>query len=232
MKDNILRKTKKCLYILFLVAIVLGFSTWLILLSQGYKINWAARKIQETGTIYLKSNPKNVNILLNNKLISKKTPCKISELLPGRYDVEISLPNFQSWKKNFNVESGLVNVDENIILFYQNPKVANPTQQEIDKFNTNNILSSLLKISENEIWYEDQLVTRVSAKVESAFLYFDSFHIVYQSNNQLRIIGLDGSNDVKIADLNTNKPIKIFSTSKALFFSDGEQINKLIVQES
>ncbi|MCL5795289.1 MAG: hypothetical protein M1338_02940, partial [Patescibacteria group bacterium] len=68
-----------------IVIIVVG--TYLIIIANGYKINWQAKTLQKTGMIYLKSLPQDVNIFLDGKQVTQKTPARIGNLLPKRYDI-------------------------------------------------------------------------------------------------------------------------------------------------
>ena len=126
--------------ILFLAA-----SALLVLWASGYKYNFLAHKFQKTGIIYLTTDPKNVDIYLDGKLIKQKTPAKISYLLPGRYKIEIKKKNYHNWVQEVEVESNKVKRFDNIILFYSQPK-----SFEISK----NVQSFFLSPDKNKLIYQ------------------------------------------------------------------------------
>ncbi len=63
-----------------------------------------------------------------------------------------------------------------------------------------------LTIKDNEIYFEDILITRISKKITSAKRFPDNQHIIYQAENELWIIGNDGFNVRKIFTLPTDAP--------------------------
>jgi hypothetical protein len=66
---------------------------YIILYSQGYRIDWNSKKIIKTGGFYFKVWPKNVEIYLDGEL-KKRTDfifgqALVTTLLPKKYEVEI-----------------------------------------------------------------------------------------------------------------------------------------------
>ena len=132
--------TRKFRTILFLICVFLLFSTApsVILYSQGYRIDFANKKIVQTGALYFKIIPKSVEInvkpitqepfshSLMNKEIKKQTnfltgSTLIENLLPATYEIEIKKQNYHDWKKSLKVEEKLVTENKNLILVPKNP---------------------------------------------------------------------------------------------------------------
>lgn len=195
------------------------FATLIVLKAHGYQLNWKNWQIIKTGMIVLNGQPKDVNIRVNQKFLAN-FPEQISNLTPDNYNIVISKNDYQSWQKNIMVEPGQAEVYENIVLFLQKP---------IDKAVPENILpekilteyqnrSQDLKVAENEIFWQEKLISRFSNKVLSVSFYPDSQHIVFQQNREIRIIDLDGSNNVFLFNLDSSEP-SVFT-----FRDDGKTI--------
>lgn len=92
---------------------------YLILIASGYKFDKGQKKFVQTGAIHLSSNIRDdLNVYLNGKLRSKKTPLKIKYLLPGNYNVSIVKDGYKKWEKTLEVKPGLVSTETDIILFF------------------------------------------------------------------------------------------------------------------
>jgi len=124
LKYNILM-TKKTRTILFFVCVFLFLlvAPFVIFYSQGYRINFETKKITKTGGIFLKIEPRQAEIYLNEKL-NKKTDlffgsALIENLLPRKYKISIKKNGYQNWEKNLEVKEGLVTEAKNIILIPQ-----------------------------------------------------------------------------------------------------------------
>lgn len=215
--------------IVFLIILALG--GWLIFLANGYKINWPAKKIQKTGMIYLKSDPKEAEIYLDGRIKGQKTPLKLSYLLPGRYTVEVKKYDYQTWSKTVNVESGQVEVCGDIVLFKQAPEIISAGEED------KKILADSLKkddkslgleIKDSEIWWGDDLITRMSEPVTRISFWQDKKHLLFQIKNKIRIMDLDGSNNLKLIELSSEEISEwvLTDSGSILIYKDGPDIKK------
>jgi len=122
---------------LFCLIFFIVVAPGMVLYSQGYRINWEAKKISQTGGLFLKVWPKQVEIYLDSRL-KKKTDfffgsALIENLLPKKYNVLIKKEGFHPWEKTLSIEEKKVQLAENIILFSQNPSL-NTLSQNVEKF--------------------------------------------------------------------------------------------------
>jgi len=119
--------TKRARTILFIVslALFLLFAPLLIFYSQGYRIDFqppeGGIKITQTGGIFLKAVPRQVQVYLDEKL-KKKTDfffgsALIENLLPKKYKVEVRKEGYFTWQKNLEVKEKKVTEAKNVILF-------------------------------------------------------------------------------------------------------------------
>lgn len=231
MKKFLTRAKKRILFIIFWTVLIVSFifSAFLIILkANGYQLNYKNFKILKTGMIILNGYNINETIVINGKDLKRGLPLKISNLEPGRYEIIIKANNYQDWSKTVEVEAGMAVNNQNIILFLKEPKdrdaPSNITNQTLLTDSLKN--NSDIKISSNEIFYQDNLVSRFSQNVLSTSLYPDGEHIIFQVQNEIRVIELDGGNNQLLFKINSNEPT-IFSfenNGSAIIFLDGGQI--------
>lgn len=233
-----MKKVKKIsVFILWtiFVAIVVIIAAYLIIIANGYKINWRNYKIQKTGMIFLKSEPKETEIWVDGKLLADKTPFKYQEIFPGRYEVKLVKYGYVDWVYLFNVEQGMVSSNTYIKQFLSSPEVMEPTKTEsnsLDKLAQEWQSKGLIIKSDNEIWFNDVLVTRFSESVKKVVWHSDLKHIFFQVDKELRVMEPDGANNTKLADLESeNTSIFVpLENGKYLLYSDGDSTKKIRIQ--
>ena len=121
------KKTRKILFLICLFLFIL-MAPLAILYSQGYRFDLnptdGGIKITQTGGIFIKTEPKQAEIYINNELIKKTDfffgSALIENLLPKKYKIEVKKENYLSWEKNLEVREREVAEVKNIILFPEN----------------------------------------------------------------------------------------------------------------
>lgn len=216
----------------FIVVAISAVATYLIIIANGYKINLQAKKLEKTGMIYLRYDPRDSKVYLDGVIQQNKDPLPIQNLLAKRYTVEVKKDLYNTWSKTINVESGQISDFENIILFLQNPKISDANIDEQQKLanseTTEATKASGLKIVSGELYWGEDLITRLSDLIIIATFYTDKKHIAYQIKNEIRIMDLDGSNDFKLIALASDNPSYwIFTDSgKNMIYQDGNSVKK------
>lgn len=203
--------------------LILGISAYLVFLGLGYKINWETRKIQHMGILYLSYIPKDATIKISGQDYNNSSPFSTT-LVPGTYQAEVLKGGFTSWTHETKVAADRVTSFKNISLFRKEPKVEDVTDQEtINSINAP--YDSLIKnprgdldFTDYEIWYSDQLVTRLSSKINGVIWYPGSEYIAYQNADTIRVIQKDGTNDTTLIKLSSADPTNF------LFSWDGSYI--------
>lgn len=233
---------KKFIYFLrlpLLFIIIACIATYLILLTNGYKFYKEAQKIEQTGMIFLRYDPKDASAELNKNTYINNSPAKFSELSSGRYDVVISKNGYQSWNKTFNVTSGLVEANEYVVLFLEKPIEMSITENEITAFKKlpNELNKSNIEIrNSSEIWItktsqndEDILVTRLSSDIKNIDYYSDKKHIIYQVNKTINVVDIDGSNSVTLVNLEDNNVYNFYvnDTGDFLYYGNDNMVKKV-----
>jgi len=119
--------TKKTRTILFLICLFLFFliAPSVIFYSQGYRVDINSKKITQTGGLFLKVIPKQVEVFIDGKL-KKKTDfffgsALIENLLPKKYKIQIKKEGYYPWEKNLEIKEKEVTEAKNIVLIPENP---------------------------------------------------------------------------------------------------------------
>jgi hypothetical protein len=118
------KKTRTIIFLICFVIFVIGGPS-VILYSQGYRINLNAldgeKIITSTGGIFIRALPKQTDVSLNGEIIEKTDflfgSVLIENLLPGKYEVEVSKEGYAPWKKILAVKEREVTEAKSIILF-------------------------------------------------------------------------------------------------------------------
>lgn len=106
----------------------------------GYQHDFAQRIFVHTGSISIKSNPKNIGIKINNKIPRSKlvnvinNSYYISGLRPHTYVLTIFTEGFKPWTKDVPVHSGVATEFWNTLLIRENYERTPQTIQNIDQF--------------------------------------------------------------------------------------------------
>lgn len=106
--------TKRARFILFWSCLIFFSATapLVVLYSQGYRIDFSpptgGKIFTQTGGIFLKINPHQADIYLDDKLIKKTDfffgSILIENLLPKHYKVQIKKEGYLPWEKTFQVK--------------------------------------------------------------------------------------------------------------------------------
>jgi len=121
------KKTRKILFFICLFLFLLIAPTT-IFYSQGYRFDFdppaGGKRITQTGGLFLKNLPKQVEVYLDGKLKEKTDfffgSILIEDLLPKKYKIEIKREGYHPWGKTLEVKEKEVAEAKNVILFPKN----------------------------------------------------------------------------------------------------------------
>lgn len=111
--------TRRAIYITFIILFLIT-APLLIFYTAGYRFNWTKKSIQQVGSISIQPYPTTAEIFLNNQLqlnARQSNTLRISNLLPGEYQIKIALTGYHSWEKNLKVISNLNTFVNQVVLF-------------------------------------------------------------------------------------------------------------------
>ena len=106
-------------FFLLLVFFVVG--PYMIMYSQGYRFDLSKMKLLATGGIYVKTNPGDASIYIDNKYQNRTAGFSrdllTQNLLPKSHKIKIEKDGYHSWEKTLEVKEKLVSEAKYVILF-------------------------------------------------------------------------------------------------------------------
>lgn len=111
-------RTRRLLYITCILIFLLAAPP-LVLYTTGFRYDWEYRRLVETGSLVVESNPAGAAIYLNGQIYPEATPTIINNILPGKINLEVKKNGYHVWQKNLSVNPRLTTFVENIKLFFK-----------------------------------------------------------------------------------------------------------------
>lgn len=224
--------------IFWIIGTILFATSALILMVEvsGYKFNRQTKTFTQTGLIIIKSNPKNAQIYLNNKLLSSTTPLRIDKLLPSQYLIDVKYAGYKDWRRIVTVDPGMAVELDKLVLIYQDLKLMD------SDLNERELLDGLgpdeeLQTSGGEIYLNTNsipaLVTRLSQNVKSVRIYPDKQHFAYQVGNQIKFAEIDGRGVIDIISLDSDEPVtmQFAGGGRVLLIKQKDKYFKIILKD-
>ncbi len=118
---------------------------FIISFALGYKFDRRTFRFSRTGLIVLKTQPAGADIRIDGTLLRDKTPAVISELLPGRYSLELTLAGHYPYNAEIDLAAGKVFRLERVILF--------PSRANIKKLNNESVSFFRVDQGKGRIYY-------------------------------------------------------------------------------
>lgn len=121
------KKTRTILFLIFLFLFLL-ITPVTVFYSQGYRFDLnppaGGKKLTQTGGLFIKAEPKRVEIYINGKL-AKKTcfffgSALVQNLLPKKYKIEVKKEGYLTWEKKLEIREKEVTEIKNLVLFPKN----------------------------------------------------------------------------------------------------------------
>jgi len=96
------------------VPVIIGY-------ARGFRFDFERGNLSQVGAIRIETEPKNAQVIVNNKRAGKDTPTIIRNLLPLRtYIVRVEKEGYKSWEKTLRVDAEMITTAKNIVLFPDN----------------------------------------------------------------------------------------------------------------
>ena len=228
MNKQLILQLKFIVLWIFLVSSFLALALFILYEANGYRLNKQTWRLELTGLISLDGQPKQVDsIMINGKKVDDTIlPYKVKKLLPGYYDIIITKSGYQNWAKSFYLDGGQAFEDKKMFLFFDKPIIKESVRNiSLDSLkNDAKNQASQVVIKDNEIWYDDELLTRFSDAPKSAILADDHLHIFFQLGSELRVIELDGSNNSKLFDLPSADTYVFSQNNDRVYYIDKDKV--------
>ena len=119
--------------------------------SVGYKFDRSTNKFLKTGLISIKTFPKGVKVVLNEKIIQEATPCVLRDLFPRQYNIVLEKEGFYPYQALVDVRPSLVSELDVVLV----PKERNIEKLKFD-FNIYRFFINRQFFGEKIIIFSDQ----------------------------------------------------------------------------
>ncbi|NQV13294.1 MAG: PEGA domain-containing protein [Parcubacteria group bacterium] len=116
-----MKRWKRRVFFVFAIAIFLMMAPLAILYTSGYRYNFSDKSLKKIGMVIIESTPEDVNVYINDQLVTDKTPYKQSSVFPDTYNIKLTKDDYTTWEKNLTVESKLVTWVSHARIFLLDP---------------------------------------------------------------------------------------------------------------
>lgn len=221
------KKTRTIIFILFIIVFALTAPA-VIFYSQGYRIDFANRKVVQTGSLYLKISPKSADVYINGKLIKTTSiftnSALIENLLPKTYNVEIKKQGFHTWQKTLEVREKQVTESKNVLLIPIDPKFDIFSSDEKEIIQTLSLIESsatssdgkkVIEANGHELWVyfvqpknESEMddsdhrlfLNRFSETIGKVF-WLNDYYLIFNVGNKIKVAEIDDRDRINMVDL-------------------------------
>lgn len=206
-----LRVLWKVIQILSYILAMIIVATLAICYASGYRYSFSNRRVYKVSIVHLVTDS-SASIYVNGQKQDYKTPKPIY-LEPGHYNIELKKDGYISYFDSFSLDSGQLYEQRNIILFKDKiqPEVSATSSgspnSSVDESLANS--SSLIIAYDHEIWSNNKLVTRLSKIIRKAVYYTDTNYIIYQTEDEIGVIRVDGKNNAILFNYRSSLPVNI-----------------------
>ncbi len=111
---------RMALLAVFIVIFVILTPT-IILYSAGYRWSFIQNRWQLVGGLSIDTEPKNVEVYLNGKMVGTKSPLRLMTLVPDTYELTLSAPGYYALSTFVGVSSQETTYVKNISLIKKDP---------------------------------------------------------------------------------------------------------------
>lgn len=209
------------------------FGAWIVASATGYRLDFKSGRLQKTAFLKVRSQPREVNVYLAQKLVATKTPWEKKRILPGSYELKLEKSGYSSWTKIVTLAPEQAVIFDDVVLFRSDPQpqVASPDEAMLLERASK---PDDLFIHGGEIFTADRLITRLSDDVLHVTWYPGKQYLAYQVSREIKVIEVDGSNDQRLVELTSGLPATFtFSDDgDALVYKDGTEIKRIQLQDN
>lgn len=218
-----MKHIKKILNNIFVGTFFVICAILIVVYASGYKIDLSKRQFTATALIEIQTKDKDAQIYLNDKFIGSANKT-IRDLAQGQYILSVKKDGCYEWTKSIDLKSGEAEIYNNIVLFKENPTIVK------SDFDTD--LDALAKLADTnslrskdgEIFENDNFVTRVSGEISGLSWYPNMQYIAFTNGEKLKIVEIDGTNQVEITKKSSSSPAVFVNSGKTVIFEDDGRI--------
>ena len=117
-----LKRIIKAVGYVFLTLAVIVLTAGLVAYGNGYSYNLKSHRLIRTGLIIVLSFPSGLRVTLDDKLLKKKTPYRVS-VEAGSYRISLNKDGYYPWTKLIQVIASEVSLAQYVMLIPKQPPV-------------------------------------------------------------------------------------------------------------
>lgn len=203
-------------------------ATIITLQANGYIIDFNNLTLEKSSLVALQFSDRPDEVKIDSKIVDYQRSQLIKQINPGRHELVLSRSGYHNWYNSFRVEPGQAQHYENIKFFLTEPLLLG--SQVTSSLPTVNSDPRLLILG-SELWLRlpDQLklITRYSEPILAAKVLADD-QVVFLAEGFVRVINVDGSNDIPLLQKPDALDIAIDSDSQiSLYYSNKVETYKI-----
>ncbi len=211
---------RRGLYTLAIAAFLIA-APLLIAYTSGYRYDASKNRFILTGSIFVRTQPEDVEIFLNNTRVGTASPLRLNHLLPNRYTLEVMKDGYHTWHKELEVNQKEATFAENIILWPTSPTSSHIATGTISEITIDAQSTRLIWQSENVIHGHNLLnnntqdILELDTSEPTTFTWAsDDVHVLVNQNSKYWLVN---KNDFSVRALHAirglaNSELKLHPT--------------------
>lgn len=214
-------------YSLFLIGLFVVGGGGVLLMANGYEINWQTRTISQTGVVVLAGQAPPNTIALDGTTVGNRLPITLRGITTGSHTIQITADKYQLWRLSARIEAGQAIIRDQIELWLTTPtQVVTQSPPTLDA----PLVDPTLAIDGLELYQlqngQRQLVTRFSQTPLAAYRSNDRAHIFVQLGRDVYVTELTGENTSKLVSLTdaTPTPMLTQNNDSQLIVKNGSEV--------
>ncbi len=195
------------------------FALSILLYMAGLRVNWQAKTVRATSSIYLHLAGKAkepIEYIINGQTFTGTTPVTIGQLTPGAYSITVRQPEHIEWHRSIRLDAGEAANFTDILLIPTIISSREPVEAELKLLDTPLIVADEdLRLTGGELYLtnsegEEELLLRLSEDISQAVWMPDAAHIVMLVGETAVIVEKTGTNMTPLFTVPTGVSSQLF----------------------
>lgn len=195
---------------LFLILVFIGVGSWILLLANGYDLNWRTGTLTQTSAIVLAGQSSSATVTLDGTTVAASLPVTLRNVQLGAHVLQISAPQYQPWHLSVKTSAGQAIIRDRIELFLETPTKVPGTSASVEG---SPLIDPTLEVSGAELYEptgsDRELITRFSSPIVAASRSNDRAHVFVQLGNAVYVTEETGENTTKLLELSSSSAVHL-----------------------
>lgn len=202
---------------------------FVITYAAGFKVDIVNRQIKQTAMLDVQTRIKDSKIFLNGE--EKGVESMVArDLEPGTYEVKVSKEGYHDWIKKVDLRPGQAETLNDIALFLVEPKIEDFQSDMNSTLLTRLSDTDNLSTQSGELFQNGVFVTRLSSDIKSPSWYPDRKYIAFTADKKLKIIEIDGTNQVDLLPKDSDSPVVFVNSGVSVIFENEGKIRRATIR--